>query len=87
MTHEEMAECLYCLLGQEVAEKMAEKEVTMDTDDESTDPNHPSYFMPEDVTSEYLINYLLALNTTNKKPSANGERGKSAISTNENRAI
>jgi len=87
LTHEEMAECLYCLLGQEVAEKMAEKEVTMDTDDESTDPNHPSYFMPEDVTSEYLINYLLALNTSNKKPSANGERGKSAISTNENRAI
>jgi len=65
LTHEEMAECLYCLLGEEVHEKMTSQldDVTVDSDEESTDRHHPSYFMPSDVTSEYLIQHLLALDT------------------------
>ena len=55
----------YCLFGEEVNEKMTSQsdDVTADSDDESTDRHHPSYFMPSDVTGEYLIQHLLALDT------------------------
>merc|ERR1739842_18871 len=69
LTHEEMAECLYSLLGKEVVEKIEtianDEQLTGDQDtDGSTEVTHPAHFMPEEVTLDYFVSNVLGFDAS-----------------------